>query len=80
MATLKIGDKSLAHYFGFLKNLDSPSKKKLIAQLTNSMKPTKNENQGIDHLCGAWEDNKSAEEIILDIKNSRIESNNSEAL
>ena len=73
MATLKISDKSIARYFGFLKNMDVQSKKKLIAHLTDSIKSNKKTKKGIDHLFGAWEDTRTAEEIINEIRESRTQ-------
>lgn len=73
MATLKINNKSLARYFGFLKNMDLQTKKDLIIQLTDSIESKKVSKNGIDHLFGAWEDTKSAEDSITEIRNSRVE-------
>ena len=70
MATLKINNKSIARYFGFLKNLDTQSKKKLIIQLTESI-DSKSESKGIGHLFGAWEDTLTAEEMIKELRESR---------
>jgi hypothetical protein len=71
MKTLKINDKSIRRYFGFLKNMDTPSKKKLIIQLTESIEATTEDKKGIDHLFGAWEDDRTAEELIDEIRKSR---------
>jgi len=73
MATLKISDKSISRYFGFLKNMDTQSKKKLIIELTNSIEPKRNTKRGIDHLFGAWEDTRTAEEMVSDIRESRVQ-------
>lgn len=63
MATLKINDQSIARYFGFLKNMDTQSKKSLIIQLTDSIESKSETKKGIDHLFGAWEDTRTAEEL-----------------
>jgi len=73
MATLKISDKSIARYFGFLKNMDIQSKKKLIIQLTDSIESSKEIEKSIDHLFGAWEDTRTAEEMIDEIRESRTQ-------
>ncbi|MEQ8582365.1 MAG: hypothetical protein RIC30_01985 [Marinoscillum sp.] len=73
MATLKISDKSISRYFGFLKNMDTQSKKKLIIQLTDSIESKETTKKGIDHLFGAWEDTKTAEEMISEIRGSRTQ-------
>lgn len=71
MSTVKVSNKSLKRYFGFLKNIDVESKRNLIAQLSNSIEPNKQGSKGIDHLYGAWEDDRTAEAIIAEIKSSR---------
>ncbi|MEQ8551294.1 MAG: hypothetical protein RIC06_01695 [Cyclobacteriaceae bacterium] len=71
MATLKISNKSISRYFRFLKNMDTPSKKKLIIQLTDSIESQEKTKKGIDHLFGAWEDTRTAEEMIAEIRGSR---------
>lgn len=59
-------------YFRLLKNWDTESKKDLIIKLTKSIQ-AKSEDRHDFSLCfGAWEDERSAEEIITDIQNSRI--------
>jgi hypothetical protein len=71
MGVLRINSDSIMKYFGFFKHLDDQSKKKLILELTNSMKSTSPSNLEISKLYGAWDDDRSAEEIIVDIRNSR---------
>jgi len=71
MATLKLSDSAIAKYFGFLKNMDARSKKKLITQLTESIEKETETKSGIDHLFGAWEDDRTTEELISDIAKSR---------
>lgn len=73
MGTLKINDKSIALYFGFLKNMDTQSKKSLIIQLTDSIESKSETKKGIDHLFGAWEDTRTAEEMISEIRQSRTQ-------
>ncbi|MEX2592818.1 MAG: hypothetical protein WD426_08585 [Anditalea sp.] len=59
-------------YFGLLKGLDNLSKKKLIIKLTESLE-VKEEKVDLLTLFGAWEDNKDSDEIIREIRESRIE-------
>lgn len=63
-------------YFGFLKRLDNKSKKRLIIKLTESIETEKKENVSLKNLHGAWEDTRSSDEIINDIRGSRVEKNN----
>ncbi|WP_113923564.1 hypothetical protein [Cognataquiflexum aquatile] len=48
------------------------SKKKLIIKLTESLE-AKEEKVDLFTLFGAWEDNKDSDEIIKEIRESRIE-------
>jgi len=60
------------NYFGLLRSLSKENKLKLIAKLSNSMieEVEGNENQ-IDRFFGAFKSDKTAEEIIQEIKESR---------
>ena len=67
-------DNSMAdYYFDFLKNLNSDSKLDLISKLSQSLK----ENQAspelsLQSLFGAYKFNETAEEIIAEIRKSRV--------
>ena len=72
MGSLAISDDSFDKYFGYLKSLDINSKKRLIIKLTESIE-TKSENStDIGSMFGAWDDSKDSDEIIREIRNSRI--------
>jgi hypothetical protein len=64
-------------YFSFLTRLDNSSKKRLIVKLTESMKVNDKKNFELKSLHGAWEDKRTSDQIISDIKSSRIEKNSS---
>lgn len=71
----------LDSYFGLLNGLDRENKIKLIAKLSNSIIEEKhNKNDIIDMFFGAFESEKSAKEIIKEIKDSRKFSRTIEAL
>lgn len=74
--SLALTNKTIDKYFGFLTRLDNDSKKKLIIKLTESIDT--NEVDKIDwrDLYGAWEDDRDADEIIKEIRDSRIDSKN----
>ncbi|MDA3906254.1 MAG: hypothetical protein PF484_09285 [Bacteroidales bacterium] len=73
MGHLSISSKILDKYFGFLINLDNNSKKRLIIKLTDSIETEKKENTDLNLLYGAWIDNRDSDEIIREIRDSRIE-------
>ena len=73
MGHLAINSKILDKYFGFLVKLDNSSKKRLIIKLTESIEIEKEKKIDLNLLYGAWEDNRDSDEIIKDIRDSRIE-------
>ncbi len=72
MANLTLNNNALEKYFNLLKGLDNISKKKLIIKLTESLE-VKEENVDLNTLFGAWEDDKDSDEIIKEIRESRVE-------
>lgn len=64
-------------YFDFLTRLDNDTKRRLVVKLTESIDIVKEKNHmDISNLFGAWEDSRSSEEIINDIKTYRVEKRN----
>lgn len=86
MGSLVISNKILDKYFGYLKNLDSKSKKSLIDKLTKSI-DTKSKKDPVhpaggfdlNKMFGAWKDDRNSDEIISDIKASRVNKTNIES-
>ena len=70
---LALTNSTIDKYFGFLTKLDNTSKKRLIVKLTESIEDKHDAGFDISSLYGAWEDSRSSDEIIKDIKNSRID-------
>jgi hypothetical protein len=64
-------------YFGFLFNLDTISKKRLIVRLTESIDVKNSEKFDLKNLFGTWKDSRTSDEIISDIRNSRVDKNDS---
>lgn len=64
-------------YFSFLTRLDNSSKKRLIVKLTESIEIKEKIRFDLNSLHGAWVDNRTSDEIIRDIKSSRVEKNTS---
>lgn len=68
-------------YLGLLNNLSPDNKLELISKLSESLKgPQKPTNKSISDLYGAFISEKSADEIITDLKNSRNFSRTTEGL
>lgn len=78
MASLTVNNKSIDKYFKYLKRLDNGSKKRLIIRLTETLEVEKSSSGDVDSLFGAWEDDRSSDEIIKEIRDSRMESKDPE--
>jgi len=59
-------------YFRLIKNWDTESKKDLIIKLTKSINTNSDDKYDFSACFGAWDDERSADEIITDIRNSRV--------
>ncbi len=70
---LALKDNTVKKYLNFLTKLDNLTKKKLIIKLTESMEFDKKETFNLKAICGTWEDTRSSDEIIADIKTARVE-------
>lgn len=81
---LKAPPASLAdYYFGYLKNLNSDSKLDLISKLSQSLKKKENEISGeisLQSLFGAYQSEETADEIINELRASRVFNRNNELL
>ena len=62
----------IENYYGLLRSLSKENKLKLIAKLSNSMIEEVVEDETlVDRFFGAFKSDKSAEEIIQEIRESR---------
>jgi hypothetical protein len=69
---LALTNKTIDKYFRFLKQLDNRSKKKLIIKLTESIEENEKPKVNLRNLYGAWEDSRDSDEIIKEIRESRV--------
>lgn len=60
-------------YFRFMKNWNNESKKNLIRKLKQSIDTMDYENHNFSSCFGAWHDDRTADEIIDDLKADRID-------
>ena len=68
------------NYFEYLSKLDNKSKKMLIIKLTESLDIKDDGPIDLSSVFGAWEDTKDADEIIKQIRESRVDNRNREDL
>jgi hypothetical protein len=59
-------------YFKLMKNWDNESKKDMIIKLTESIDDNNNDRFDFSMCFGAWEDLRSADEIINEIRSDRV--------
>ena len=67
-------------YFRFMKNWDNETKKDLIIKLTSSIDDKPKDKFDFSSCFGAWEDERSAHEIINEIRSGRVNKNEIEEL
>lgn len=70
---LSLTAKTIDKYFGFLSRLDNRSKKNLIIKLTESIEEKEKKTIHLKDLSGAWDDSHESDEIIEEIRKSRVE-------
>jgi len=70
--SLSISNKIAEKYFKFLNLLDNTSKKIIIKKLNDSLDEPTEKTFNLNEVFGKWEDDKSADEIIKEIKDSRV--------
>ena len=69
------------YYFGFLKNLNSDSKLDLISKLSQSLKENETISEtSLQSLFGAYKSDETADEIIAELRASRVFNRNIEPL
>ena len=73
---LTTDNKLVDSYFRFMRNWDNETKKNLIIKLTQSIDTKDKTRRDFSSCFGAWEDNRTADEIIEDLKADRV--NNAE--
>jgi len=71
MGNISMSNKTLDKYFGLLSRLDNSAKKRLIIKLTESLE-FEREKPDLKSLFGAWEDSRESDEIIKEIRESRV--------
>ena len=72
---IAIENRKVASFFRFMKNWDNELKKDLIIKLTRSINNNSMDEYDFSLCFGAWKDERTAEEIIKDIYNSRVNIN-----
>ena len=66
-------NKLVDSYFKVMRNWDNETKKSLIIKLTQSIDTMEKENRDFSSCFGAWEDNRTADEIIKDLRADRVD-------
>lgn len=72
MGTLALSNNTIDKYFGYLRKLDNSSKKKLIINLTESIETNEDKPFDLKSIYGAWDDSRDSDEIINQIRESRV--------
>jgi len=78
----KLNDAAIDLYFRSLERFNTETKKKLIVKLVYSIEPeatTAKKRITASDLYEAWEDDRTAKEIIADIRNPRVNQRDTES-
>ncbi len=66
------GNIKVDNYFRFMRTWDNESKKNLIIKLTQSIDSKNREERDFSSCFGAWEDDRTADEIINELRLDRV--------
>ena len=69
-----IGNRLVDSYFRIMKNWDNATKKNMIIKLTKSIDSEDNKLRDFSSCFGAWEDERTADEIIESLRADRVNS------
>jgi hypothetical protein len=72
---ISTSNKKVNSYFRFMKNWDNDSKKDLIIKLTESIDNEPKIKHDFSSCFGAWIDDRTADEIIEDLRRNRVNNN-----
>jgi len=78
MTGIAISNRAFDKYFRFLLKLDTNSKRRLIIKLTESIETKEDSSFDLKSIYGTWEDSRDSDEIINSIRNSRVNSRETE--
>ena len=72
MKTTELNTKLLDNYFGLIRNLSPEIKINLIEKIAKTLKENISNNRtSINDAFGGWKSNKSADDIIAELKENR---------
>ncbi len=66
------GNRKVENYFQFMRNWDDESKKNLIIKLTRSIGIETEKERDFSSCFGAWIDDRTADEIIEELRSDRV--------
>ena len=69
-----LNNKLVDGFFNYMKNWDDEAKKDIILKLNKSMVSDENKSRDFSLCFGAWNDSRSADEIIDDLRVDRVNS------
>ena len=69
---IALKNSTIDKYFRFLDKLDNISKKRLIIKLINSIEVKEKKHFDLNSLFGEWDDSRSSDEMINDIKKKEL--------
>ena len=72
LTTSELELKLVDSYLALLKNMSANMRLELIAKLSSSLKTKEADKKGVDYYNGIWSEEENAEDIIENIRKSRV--------
>ena len=69
-----VTNRMIDSYFRFMRNWNTDAKKDIIIKLTASIDSKTNDDHDFSSCFGAWEDERTADEIINELRADRVNS------
>jgi hypothetical protein len=67
-----VNNRMVDSYFKYMRNWDTDTKKDIIIRLTASIDSQINDKYDFSSCFGAWDDSRSADEIIRELRTDRV--------
>lgn len=71
---IAVTNRMVDSYFRFMRNWNTDAKKNIIIKLTASIDSKTNDDHDFSSCFGAWEDERTADEIINELSADRVNS------
>lgn len=75
MGQLALSTQLIEKYFKFLFQFDRPTRQNLAERLSKTLEIDSKKERDLSHFFGAWKDDRDSDQIIQEIRLSRVDKN-----